>query len=191
MTLLFAFLNSIAPMSKELQDYLEKLLKPIKFKKNEITLRPGQICKMICFLESGVVRQYILSGSEKKVTWIHISGAIFISIESFYFQTPTDEFIQATMPCNGLYITYEELQTTLELFPEFNKHYRAIGNKYQAFQDKFRQMLAELDPIDRIKWLQKNHPEVCARAPINSIWSYLNMTRNTYYDCMDKLAGKK
>jgi CRP-like cAMP-binding protein len=53
-----------------------------------------------------------------------------ISVQSFFSQTPSNECIQAIEPCEILYLTWQELQTAYNTYPELNYIIRELLQKY-------------------------------------------------------------
>ena len=124
------YLNSINHLSKELIEYLNINLKVKHFKKNEIILREGNVCKNIFFIEQGLVRSFYTKEIKEVTSWFMKEGDIIISVESFFTQTPSYENIQAIENCITQYINFEQLQHIYCKFAEFNLVGRVLTERY-------------------------------------------------------------
>lgn len=178
---LIDYLNSIAQMSPELEQHLRKVLKRQVYKKKEYILKKGEVCRHIRFIESGIIRIYETNNEKEYTTWIQKENEIFIAIESFYYQTPSNSVIQAVQKNTiALGITFEELVTTIQRFPEFEAHQNAIKNKYQKIGLEQQAML-RLSAPERYDWLMNRNPEVFLRVQAEYIYSFLGITKEMFF----------
>lgn len=127
---LINFLNSIRPMSAELEAYLRSILTQRFVRKKEIIIKEGQISRNIYFIKTGLVQGYEWKKDRLATTWIMKEGDVINSPISFFRQIPTGESIVPLEDCELWGITYQELQTAYERYPEFNVHGRLLTEEY-------------------------------------------------------------
>src|SRR6266700_2425233 len=127
---LFKFLDGIRPISDGLRIHLKAILTQRLYQKGDLILREGQISKQICIILSGLIRGFDWQKEQEVTTWLMKEGDIFYSPESFIEQVPYEESIMAIENCVVLGISYDQLQETYKLFPEFNRHGRIITEIY-------------------------------------------------------------
>src|SRR5690349_9583032 len=107
---LLQFLNSIFPMSTELEEHLRGILKYREIPKKGYLLKAGHTCKTVCFIKKGLLRCFYEKGDTEVCSWFMRDGDVIFAVKSFYSQTPSYESIQALENCELYYITYQELQ---------------------------------------------------------------------------------
>lgn len=173
---LIAFLNSIHPLSEKLRDYLLDHLKLKEITKKEYLLKAGRRCEHIYFIQSGLVRCFYMNRSVEVSSWFMKEGDVIISVESFFQQKPSYEYLQALEDSVLYYISYQELQFIYREFPEFNFIGRILTEKYYALSEQRLYSIRMKTGPERYKFLMDNFPELILRVPSKFLASYLGIT---------------
>lgn len=176
---LFKLFNQIEPLSVELTDYLETTLKRKEVGKRSTLLDEGQTAKYIYFIEQGLVRGYYHFKNKEYTSWLMKEGDIFLSVQSFFFQEPSEEIIETLEDAVIHYITYDQLQFAYSKFPEFNYHRAVILENYYAQSEKRHKMRTK-PALDRYKYLMDNHADLMGRVSDKHLASYLGVTTGTF-----------
>jgi len=187
---LFLLFDGINTLSAGLRAYLERHLKRKTVKKGEIILREGQVSRYIYFIERGIVRSYRYKKGKERTSWIMKEGDLFLSVGSFFSQTPARENIQALKDCVLYYITYEQLKKAYRDFPEFNLHRARILEYYYELSEK-RNEMREWPAYERFEFLMAHQPELIGQVPQKLLASYLGMAPETFSVQKSKFANKK
>lgn len=173
------YLNAIHPLSPGLADYLQRHLKTREIARRDFLLRTGQVCRIICFIERGLLRCFNLIGEQEVCSWFMKEGDVIISVESFYHQKESYEAIQALEDCTLHYITYSELQYIYRTFPEFNFIGRVLTEKYYCLCERRAYSLRMQRARERYQYLLEHHPELLLRVPAKYLASYLGICEVT------------
>jgi signal-transduction protein with cAMP-binding, CBS, and nucleotidyltransferase domain len=173
---LLHFLNSICPLSPALQQHLFSILKEKELLKKGFLLKAGHVCRQICFVQKGLLRCFYIKGETEVCSWFMKETDVIISIESFFQQKESYEFIQALEDCTLYYIEHSELQHIYKYFPEFNFTGRVLTEKYYTLWAQQLYGLRMQQAPDRYKWLMKNHHELILRVPAKHLASWLGIT---------------
>jgi CRP-like cAMP-binding protein len=177
---LIQFLNSIHPLSIELQDHLFKILKHQDVSKKELLLHQTQTCKYIYFIEKGLFRCYHINNEGKEIcSWFMKTGDVIISVESFFKQKPSLENIQALEKSSVYFISYEELSQTYQQFPEFNTTARILTEHYYCQSEQRLFWLRCTKAKERYRLLAENYPELIQLVNSKHIASFLGITLET------------
>ena len=88
-------LNLVQSIPVPLREHLVTILRQKKLKKREFLLRAGEVCRNIYFIRKGMLRCYYLKDDMEICSWFMKEGDLVISIESFYGQTASKEYLQA------------------------------------------------------------------------------------------------
>jgi CRP/FNR family transcriptional regulator, anaerobic regulatory protein len=188
---LFVHLNTIAPLSSQLVDHLRSILVRKTFHKGEIILRKGQVCHRISFLESGLLHIFTREETKEFTAWILKEMAIFISVDSFFDQVPSLEFIQALEDCITWSISFKELEEARRLYPEFNLHYNTIKQFYYNFSTQRERLFKSSDTRQRYEYQMAKDADLILRTPVKIMASYLGMHYGTLNDIRNgKWKGK-
>jgi CRP/FNR family transcriptional regulator, anaerobic regulatory protein len=184
---LFHLLNSIQPLSLPLQEVLVQNLRFREIERKTYLLKAGHTCRHICFVEHGLLRCFYRKGDHEVSSWFMREGDVIISIESFYGQKESYEYIKALEDVAVYSITYDELNTIYSAFPEFNFIGRVLTEKYYTLWAQQLYALRMQSAGDRYRWLLDHHPELALRVPAKYLASYLGIDETT----LSRIKGKR
>jgi len=176
---LIAFLNSIFPLTPELEAELITILKCKIFNRSEYLLKAGQIARSIYFIEKGLVRCYYKLGDKNISAWFMKEGDVIISVNSFFGQTPSTEYMQSLEETTVHYISYSELEKLYREFVIFNIHGRKLLTHYYRLSEDRAVSMRSLRAKDRFRWLIENQPDLLQRVPRKYLATYLGVTEST------------
>lgn len=180
-------LHTVHPMSPGLRDHIGTIIRHRVVPKKAFLLKAGHVCRDIYFIRKGILRCYYLKSDMEVCSWFMKENDLVISIESFYGQVPSYEYLQALEETEVWYISYTELQRIYQEYPEFNTTGRILTQKYH--QHWARQLFAIRmhTAEERYRWLLDNHPELLLRVPAKYIATYLDIAEIT----LIKIKGKQ
>lgn len=159
------------PIMKQFASFL--FLK--KIKKKEFLLKAGEINDSIFFVKKGLLRVY-LNYEEKEInTWFVKEDDFINSINSFHFNTPSQEFIQALEDSEILIINKNTYNFLLK-----NSHKLALFSinelyiKLCEYQDQC-QSLRFMNAEKKYDFLISKMPEIHSRLSQKHIASFLGI----------------
>lgn len=166
-------------MTHEEIDILENLLIPMKFKKGSDILPQGQVAEYIYYLHTGLIRQYYYKNGKEMTSNLAVDGSIFMSVESLFRESPSNEVIEALETCQIFAIPKKRLENVALHNQNIQILYRKILEESliecQVHADLVRFETAQ----DRYRRICKQMPKVVLRAPLVFIASFLEMTPET------------
>jgi CRP-like cAMP-binding protein len=169
----------VSPLSSNAVGKLASILIRTELKKNETLLREGEISNQIYFVQSGLIRQYYYKNGRDLTEHFACENNIFVNIESYLFQKPTNLIIEALEPTVLYRIPYRQLSVLMD-------ECRDIGILYRRFIEQI--LISTQQKIDSFRFetaseryyrLLKERPEIVKRAPLVHIASYLLMSPET------------
>lgn len=190
METLFYLLSSIHPLSEELTAYLLEHLQCRELSKKDFLLKAGHVCSHIYFIEKGLCRCFYLQGETEVCSWFMQEGDVIVSVESFFDQKASYEYIQALEDCMVHYISFQELQYAYQNFPEFNYIGRELVQKYYKLSEQRLYSLRMQRGPERFEFLKIHHPELLQRVEQKYIASYLGITEQ-YLSMLKTTRPKK
>ncbi|MBN9383365.1 MAG: Crp/Fnr family transcriptional regulator [Chitinophagaceae bacterium] len=184
---LMQMLEWINPLGKRLQDHITRKCYPLRIRRGELLIKPGEISTHTFFICSGVIRGYIKDGGAEITTWITAENNFATAIHSFFFQVEAIEYLQALEDCELLAFSFTDLEKTFQKFPSFNIVARKIYQKYYADAEN-RALLARMKNADlKYQHFLQSHGDLANRIPIKYIASYMGIASET----LSRLRSKK
>jgi CRP-like cAMP-binding protein len=173
-------LSLIAALSEGLEKRLRAIIKPLNFKAGQKILVPGEVCSRIYFVERGLIRIFHMLGKNEISDWFITDMDICISVGSFLEQIPSREFHIALEDCVCWGISYEELEETYRLYPEFNLHGRKIETEYYVKLDTRTSLLKRQRADFKYENILRTNPGFLTRITIKDMASYLDISETTF-----------
>jgi CRP-like cAMP-binding protein len=147
--------------------------------KDHLLLREQSISDYFYFIQKGVARIYYYKNDKEITEWIAMDGQFFLSITSFFEQTPSHLIIQTIEPS--------------EVYGIHHNDFMALADKYHDIEKLLRKMITRslimsqvrMDSIQfetaqqRYEGLLKNTPNILKRVPLSYIASFLGITLET------------
>lgn len=175
---LFNFIEKYVPINPEIRNTLELVVKREEYSKNNYILKAGDFCKKVWFVESGMVRKFFLNDGQEITTWIHVENQMITSLNSYFNNTPTDEYFIAAENSTLLSITAEQ-STKLNQYPEMQKFSRVLVETEFSAIDCISKKFHLLSAKEKYKLLCNEAPEVIKRANLGHIASIMGITQET------------
>ena len=166
-------------MTHEELDLLESILVPMKFAKNELVLKEGEVCSNIYWVVRGLVRQYYFKNDKELTEYMATENSIVMCIESLFKEEPTRLQIQALEPSIIYSLPKADLEQAAIKCVNIQMLYRKILEESLIISQHHADMLRFETAQDRYAKLVKRSPQLVLRAPLVYIASYLQMTPET------------
>jgi len=190
METLLRVLSAVHPLSDELIDYLGEIVKPKEIQKGDFLLKAGHVCRNIYFIEKGLLRCYYEKGSLDVSSWFMKDLDVIVSVESFYQQTISYEWIQALEDCILYYISYSDLFYIFKTYPEFNYIARELTQHYYIQWTQLLYALRMKTAKERYEWLMERYPDFVLRIPAKYLASWLRVSEY-HFSVIKQHPGKK
>lgn len=166
-------------MTHDELDTLESILVPMKFNKNEMILKEGEVCRNIYYVDRGLVRQFYSKKGRIVTEHFGSDHTIFMCIESLFKEEPTKLQVEALEPT----VIYALPKHKLEQVALHNVNIQILYRKILEESLIISQVHADLvrfeSAQERYKKMCKLNPQVVLRAPLVYIANYLQMTPET------------
>ena len=172
-------MRDVTPVSDETAVLLAEHLTECCFEKRDIVLKAGDFCKYVWFVESGMVRHYWMVDGNEIVTSFSLEGQVIFSMDELYFGKKSQEYAQAIEPVEAYRISVKDMNRLLNTNLELCNWGRLIHQfEYRRIHQSHKERLT-LAAKDRYLAFTQEFPEVCRRANLYDIASYLGITPST------------
>jgi CRP-like cAMP-binding protein len=168
-------IESIILLSTTERDIVISLFKEKAYKKGDLFLADGQICKQVGFVTKGLLRYYINHDGEDKTYDFAQENNFVCNYESFIPRAPSTKNIQALEDCEILQISYDDLQLFYKSISQAERFGRVV------IEQVFIQTLQDLSsfytdtPELRYEKMLKKHPDLLQRMSQYHIASYVGV----------------
>ena len=145
------------PLSRESVHALAEIVVCKKYRKGEIVLKAGEVCKAMLFIEKGMI----------------------ICIESYFKQEPTRLMVETLEPSVVWELPKAQIEELASKYDDIEQLYRKFI-EHSLIESQIKADALRFEPAhERYNKLLRLHPEILKRAPLVYIASLLQMTPET------------
>lgn len=169
-------------LEPELDDALFEKIKAssrlVKFKRGEVILDYGQVCRDIYFVVDGLVRSSFILDRGEKPMWYITTGEILIAVESFYTQLPSEEKLMALKSTTCVAMPKVVLDDLYHTHARFNIVGRKMTEKYYRQAMERTKGLHET-PAARYEKMMRDYSNIVKQLSVREMANYLGIARET------------
>ncbi len=167
-------------MSDQKADIIATYFKKETLEKGTLIIQEGKTSKKSYFLESGIIRCYIINLEGDEVTTRFFSAPDFLNdYLSFFEQKPSNENYELITDCEVYSINYENVQHCFHTIPEFREWGRMVLTLNYNYTKKRMISFHKETAQERYINLKESNPEIIEQVPLNIIASYLGITKHS------------
>lgn len=164
----------------------------MQFKKRVIPkkyniLEEGKICKSLFFLESGLLRYFVLKDGKEVTKFFTIAPYCFTSQASFNSRKPANESIQSIEESVIWETSFKQNEELLKL-ESWNSFARKITQEVQFFTEEILEDLQSETAENRYRKLLQNQPELLNRIPLKYLASFYGVAPQSLSRIRKKLT---
>lgn len=181
-------------MNKNLSNYIKERIeisdedlltafsffKPLKVRKNDFLVRPGQTTQKIYFVLEGCLRIFFLNENGSEATrHFAFENQFATALVSFISENQSLEFVQAVEHTEMLIISKNDFHHLLQIIPQWEKLYRHyLEFAYVTNTNRLMSFITS-DALERYQQLLVQNPLVVQRLSNKMVASYLNISQET------------
>jgi CRP-like cAMP-binding protein len=172
-------LARIYPFDMESLTQLLDISDHVDLEKEELLLPQGKTCRHIYFVESGFLRIYYYKNGREVTEWFADQGEFCFSVTSYFTRKPSQLIIEALEPSRVIRLPKTDLdrlnKTNLEAA---NFFIEMLSGSLLLSQQRMNSIQFET-ARERYEQLEKQHPNIILKAPLQHIASFLGITSET------------
>lgn len=169
-----------------LVDFADKLIRAFAeqgerktFSKGDFLIREGETERNVYFIDSGLVRVFLLSEFEEQVIRFGYQGSIINSISSFLKDRPSEFYIDALRKTTVRVLAKETFVRLVNENPQSLRSYATMIEGLVTQQVEREIDLLTPSPTERLERVLRRSPNLFQEVPLKYIASYLRMTPET------------
>lgn len=160
-------------------DEVKKYLEPRIFPRGKKLVEAGRRCRSAYFIEKGLTRSYWVVDGDEITTSFSEEGGIVFSMDELYYDRMSEEYVETIEPVKAFEISIDNLRKLFADNHELANWGRVIHqNEYRRLHRSHKERLT-LPARERYVAFMEQFPEVCNRAKLCYIASYLGITPPT------------
>jgi len=175
-TLLETAIKEIIPLSNPETEIVRKLFVQEQFRRNEVVLKEGELCRKLCFIARGILRFSLSVDCSDRTFVFRSEGAFCCDMESFLKKRPSKYTISAIGSTTLLTITYDSLQTLYEELTYGERFGRlTVEQLFMSVVNHLTSFYSET-PGQRYTRFALEHKDLLQRIPQYHIASYIGVS---------------
>jgi len=189
--LFFQKLNESVSFTEEEETIIKTYLTPKKLRKKQYLLQEGDVCKVIAFVEKGVLRSYTVAekGTEH-ILQFALEGWLISDLYSFLTGELSLYNIEALEDAELVLISAAAHEEMLKRVPKYETYTRLqLTGAYIAMQRRLTSIIS-LSLEERYTYLNSIYPDIVQRVPQHMIASYMGLTPETLSRVRKRLMKK-
>ena len=174
------YLDSLYPVSKALEEYLQASIIEKTFPKNHVLLSEGEIPKSMWFIVNGTARvhRYDNTNDDDHTLW-YWRNELIIPFTGFYGRLPSQTSISLIQRSTVICLSYVHVKYLHELFPEYHFINQAILENTNSRLSQYLDLLQHQETAVRYQFLLDHHSQLLLHASLKHIASFLGMSIST------------
>lgn len=179
MTNIIEKMKAAYPVSDESIRLLKEQLTLCHFPKRYRLVEADKYCKAAYFIEKGMTRSFWLVNGEEITTSFSCEGGIVFSMDELYYGKLSEEYVETLEEVTAYRISLTSLLHLFQTNIELANWGRVIHqDEYRRLHRSHKERLT-LAAKERYEAFQEQFPQVCQRAQLGYIASYLGITLPT------------
>lgn len=145
------------------------------YKKKELILQEGEVCKYAYFINSGCLRYYHTVDGQENTAQFFFENGWYTDYNSFLTGSPSNQNIETLEKSELLLMSAKDLQELYVAIPKFERFGRIMAeNAFLGIRQR-SEMLKNQTAEERYLTLMNERPKVFERIPQQYIASYLGI----------------
>ncbi|MCS4304117.1 Crp/Fnr family transcriptional regulator [Chryseobacterium sp. BIGb0232] len=169
----------ISRFDRETLEALEKITAKEQFKKGEILLQQGKVCRKSYLIIEGVARKFTYSDKKEITTEFFFKNDIAISFTSYINQKPSREIIECLTDTTVESVDFNAFETIKKQFPLLMEYDILLTELYILWLEDRLFDFHSLNATERYEQLMKKSPEYFHHLKLTHIASYLGISLET------------
>ncbi len=172
-------IRSYYPVSDEALAMLLSRLKRVMIPAKTTIIEADHIARNVYFIEKGIARVYIMKGVEQVTTWFCLEGDVAYGALSIFRDKPCFEYVETLEDTEAYMMPAVELRRLYSENIELANWKRVMQEDHFLWLCDIHFSRLNLEGKDRYEKMLKEYPNICSRAKLSYIASFLGMTLPT------------
>ncbi len=179
MTALETYIHTYFEVATDELASIANFFKPVALTKGEYFLKTGRLSNRLGFIQSGILREFVIREDKEVTKWISTKGHFAVDLSSFVFNQKARWNIQALTDCELYIISSEDYRKIKEVVPRWTELEKLfIAKCFAVLEDRILTHLS-MTAEERYNQLFDFNKELFNLVPLQYLASMLGMTPET------------
>lgn len=172
------FITSYTAINDADWSQIEPCLTRLETPKHTLILTQGTVCRYLYFLESGLLRFYVMKDGNEVTKFFTDVPYVFTSQKSFTSQQPARESIETLEDSMLWRMTYSDAFRLLEV-ASWNTFIRQLIQQVQTYTEEILEALQTETAENRYRAMLIHQRSLVQRVPLKHLASYLGIAQQS------------
>jgi CRP-like cAMP-binding protein len=191
MNALIQVINHLIHLNKDEEEIIKTLFTPLHLRSGEYFLEEGKVCKHVGFIESGLVRYFLIDDGAEKTVYFSKENEFVSNYQSFLPKKPSNTNIQAIEETYMYFISYDNLQRLYEKIKGGERFGRLAIEQIFVNSIEQSKSLYKDPPETRYRQFLEMYPDLVQRLPQYYIASYIGIKPESLSRIRKRMVAKK
>lgn len=180
MTAIETYIQTYFGITTDEVKLISAFFRPVELTKGEFFLKTGRLSNRLGFVQSGIVREFIIMEDKEVTKWISTQGYFAVDLSSFVFSQKARWNIQALTDCELYVISSDDYKKIKEVVPRWTELEKLfIAKCFTVLEDRILTHLC-MTAEERYNQLFNFNKELFNQVPLQYLASMLGMTPETF-----------
>ena len=184
---IFRRMRELYPVSDEALGLLAGRLERRVYAPRTVIVEAGKADRRVYFIERGMTRSYSLWDGREVTSWFSLEGDVTCSSWSLYRGRAGFEYVETLEETEAYVTTTGELTELYGLHIDLANWGRVLQQENFLLLQDVHLMRLNLEARERYEMMQRLFPEVCRRANLGHIASFLGITQQS----LSRIRGRR
>ena len=181
------FINERTILPPDTQEALLSSINILEIKKGDYLLKEGLTPHHLWFINSGSLRTFYYIKDKEITSWIYNEKQVVTSYGTFFKQTPSYEYIQATEDSEVISISHKNLISLYKEHPKMETFGRLLLEEIITSLDVFYKGFLFMTARQKYDMIVESFPDITHRVNLGYIASWLGITQET----LSRIRGRR
>lgn len=169
----------ISSFDRATRNHLSTIEDTRRFKKGEILVSAGSVCRKSFHITRGIARKYYLKNGKEYTTDFFFEDDIAVAYNSYTFEQPGTEYIDCLTDVNASITYRKDWEAAKAKFPQLLELDLLLTEVHAGALEEDLLDLRTLSAPERYQKLMAEAPELLQYIKLTHIASYLNISLET------------
>lgn len=174
------FLRSLSPLPDPVCESLKSRVKPLRYKRGEYIVTPGQVQRNLLFVKTGVQVSYVETDQRQHVVAFTYPPGPCAIPDSFQQQIPSRHYLQCVSDSEFDSLSFDNLQELFDESRELERLFRKMTEAILAGVIARHLELQTLTIEERFRSFMQRSPHLLQLVPHKLIASYLDISTTNF-----------
>jgi CRP-like cAMP-binding protein len=171
------YISGISPLDIDASDDFLKGFRTKTFNKNELLLKPGEVCKYFYYIEQGLTKSFSYNNDKEFIMAFYQENMMFTELSSYQSKAPSKYMLIALEHTTVKYIHQDLIERLCKKHHSIETLIRKLFTLTSAcFMERISEMLEE-NAKERYNNFVNDYPTLLQRISLGELANYIGITQ--------------